>query len=56
MAVELRTGGLRIVAPDDDTVLDLEPIQGLWTEEQYLRLTDHSRRLKIGRASCRERV
>ena len=45
MAVELRTGGLRIVAPDDDTVLDLEPIQGLWTEEQYLRLTDHSRRL-----------
>jgi Uma2 family endonuclease len=37
--------GLRIAAPDDETVLDLEPIQGLWTEEQYLKLTDHSRRL-----------
>lgn len=45
MAVDIWTGGLRIVAPDDDTVLDLEPIQGLWTEEQYLKLTDYSRRL-----------
>jgi Uma2 family endonuclease len=26
-------------------VLDLRPIQGLWTEEQYLAMTDHSRRL-----------
>jgi Uma2 family endonuclease len=26
-------------------VLDLRPIQGLWTEEQYLTATDHSRRL-----------
>jgi Uma2 family endonuclease len=33
------------VAPDDDTILDLAPIQGLWTVEQYLKLTDHSRRL-----------
>src|SRR5438876_11676308 len=40
-----RMEGLRIVAPDDDTVLNLEPIQGLWTEEQYLKLTDYSRRL-----------
>jgi Uma2 family endonuclease len=45
MAVDIGTSGLRIVTPDDDTVLDLEPIQGLWTEEQYLKLTDHSRRL-----------
>jgi Uma2 family endonuclease len=37
--------GLRIAAPDDESVVDLETIQGLWTEEQYLRLTDHSRRL-----------
>lgn len=36
---------LRIVDPDDDTVLSLAPIQGLWTEEQYLAMTDHSRRI-----------
>lgn len=45
MAIETYAQGLRIVAPDNDTVLDLEPIQGLWTEEQYFKLTDHSRRL-----------
>jgi Uma2 family endonuclease len=45
MAVDVRAQGLRIVASDDDTILDLAPIQGLWTVEQYLKLTDHSRRL-----------
>src|SRR5919202_5541054 len=45
MAVDIQAPGLRIVTPDNDTVLDLAPIQGLWTEEQYLRLTDGSRRL-----------
>lgn len=45
MAVELASRELRIVGPDNDTVLDLRPIQGLWTEEQYLAMTDHSRRL-----------
>ncbi len=45
MAVDVRTLGLRIAAPDDDMILDLAPIQGLWTVEQYLKLTDHSRRL-----------
>ena len=45
MAVEADGQGLRIVAPDNDTLLDLEPLQGLWTEEQYFKLTDHSRRL-----------
>jgi Uma2 family endonuclease len=33
------------VGHDNDTVLDLRPIQGLWTEEQYLAMTDYSRRL-----------
>jgi Uma2 family endonuclease len=37
--------GLRIAAPDDETVVNLDSIQGLWTEEQYLKLTDYSRRL-----------
>lgn len=45
MVIETQIQGLRIVAPDNDTVLDLEPMQGLWTEEQYFKLTDHSRRL-----------
>jgi Uma2 family endonuclease len=45
MAVDIHSRELRIVGHDNDTVLDLRPIQGLWTEEQYLTMTDHSRRL-----------
>ncbi|MDH3601455.1 MAG: Uma2 family endonuclease [Candidatus Tectomicrobia bacterium] len=45
MALDTTERGLRIVAPDNDTVLDLELLQGLWTEEQYFKLTDYSRRL-----------
>src|SRR5947209_12872898 len=41
----LRTTGLRIVADDDGTVSNLDSLQGLWTEEQYLRLTNGSSRL-----------
>jgi len=36
---------LHIAAPSDDRVVSLDPVQGLWTEEQYLAITDHSRRL-----------
>lgn len=45
MTAHARAPELRIVDPDDDTVLSLAPIQGLWTEEQYLTMTDHSRRM-----------
>jgi Uma2 family endonuclease len=45
MTVDMHSRELRIVGHDNDTVLDLRPIQGLWTEEQYLTMTDHSRRL-----------
>lgn len=45
MTVYARAPELRIVDPDDDTVLSLAPIQGLWTEDQYLAMTDHSTRL-----------
>ena len=41
----LRATRLRIVADDDDTILNLDSLQGLWTEEQYLRLTNSSNRL-----------
>jgi Uma2 family endonuclease len=45
MAVDIRSRALRVVDPDNDTVLDLRPVQGLWTEDQYFAMTDHSRRL-----------
>ena len=45
MSVVLRATGLRIVADNDDTILNLDSLQGLWTEEQYLRLTNGSNRL-----------
>jgi len=33
---------MRIVSASDATILDLDTIQGLWTTEQYLRMTDNS--------------
>ncbi|MFV9504590.1 MAG: Uma2 family endonuclease [Oscillochloridaceae bacterium umkhey_bin13] len=45
MSMSTRGSALRIVDPDDATVLSLEPLQGLWTEAQYLAMTDASRRL-----------
>ncbi len=45
MAVDIPVPELRVVSSDDDTVLDLDLMQGLWTSEQYLRMTDHSHRL-----------
>lgn len=37
--------GLRVVDADNDTVLNLDLLQGQWTQAQYLTLTDYSRRL-----------
>ena len=37
--------GLRIVGPNEHTDIDIEPLQGLWTQAQYLQLTDHARLL-----------
>jgi Uma2 family endonuclease len=45
MAVDIRASDLWVVGHDNDTVLDLRSIQGLWTEQQYFVMTDHSRRL-----------
>jgi len=36
---------LRLVTADGETIGDSEVLQGLWTEEQYLRLTDRTNRL-----------
>ena len=37
--------GLRISAPNGRTEIDAGPLQGLWTQAQYLRLTEHARLL-----------
>lgn len=36
---------LRVTTSDRRADIDVEPLQGLWTEAQYLRLTDRSRLL-----------
>jgi Uma2 family endonuclease len=45
MTADVCTQSLRVVDAKNNTVMDLELIQGLWSEEQYLKITDHSRRL-----------
>ena len=41
----VRRLGLQITTPDNRTQIDVEPLQGLWTQAQYLRLTEHVRLL-----------
>ncbi len=36
---------LQLTWNDGTAPVDLAPLQGTWTEEQYLKLTDHARRL-----------
>ena len=45
MTVAARQESWRLVTPDGDPAIDLQPLQGLWTEAQYLRLTGGRRRL-----------
>ena len=45
MTVAARQERWRLVTPDDDSAIDLQSLQGLWTEAQYLRLTGGRRRL-----------
>src|SRR5512134_1193558 len=40
----MRTSALKLVCEADGLEIDLAPLQGLWTEEQYLRLTDQTNR------------
>lgn len=40
MATDVPALELKLVRSDDGTEVDLLPLQGLWTEAQYLRLTD----------------
>jgi Uma2 family endonuclease len=45
MAVEVRQPALHLSWEDEEVRLNLAPLQGHWTEEQYLLLTDHARHL-----------
>jgi Uma2 family endonuclease len=45
MAIDVAAPLLRMVWPDDVTELDLEPLQGLWSVEQYLRLSNQTNHL-----------
>lgn len=45
MAIDRRDTELRLVRECDGLSVNLRPLQGLWTEEQYLTLTDHTRHL-----------
>lgn len=45
MAVDTTFPRLRMVWPDELAELDLEPLQGLWSVEQYLALTNQTNRL-----------
>jgi Uma2 family endonuclease len=42
---ELRDAPVRLVREVDGVAIDLAPLQGHWTTDQYLRLTDHTRYL-----------
>ncbi len=45
MTPPTRTDTLKLTRESDAVAIDLRPLQGSWTEEQYLKLTDHTRYL-----------
>ena len=45
MALDLRTPSMRLKLGDEETEIDLGALQGLWSVEQYLKLTNQTNRL-----------
>jgi Uma2 family endonuclease len=45
MSATTEKPAIRFVWPKAGTELDLAPLQGLWTEAQYLKLTDQTNQL-----------
>ena len=45
MAIDQRQPELHVIWEDDDLTLSLDVLQGSWTDEQYLRVTDHTNHL-----------
>jgi len=45
VAVEISAQTIRLITPDGAVIEGSDALQGTWTVEQYLRLTDHANRL-----------
>ena len=45
MAIDSETVSMRVILANEETDIDLASLQGLWTVEQYLRLTNQTNRL-----------
>lgn len=45
MAIDISTSRLKVVLESNGIELDLPSLQGLWSEEQYLKLTDSTNQL-----------
>jgi len=45
MVVDVQTPRMHLKLADDETEIDLAALQGLWSVEQYLKLTDQTNRL-----------
>ena len=45
MAIDISTQTMRLITPDGAVIEGSDTLQGTWTVEQYLRLTDHASRL-----------
>ncbi|WP_322486895.1 hypothetical protein [Chloroflexus sp.] len=45
MSAGLSAPRLRIATEDDETIVELAPLQDPWTVERYLAITDQSHRL-----------
>ena len=45
MVIDVQQSTLRMLWEEDELVLDLGALQGLWAEAQYLKLTDQTNRL-----------
>ena len=45
MALDIGAPSMRLKLADDETEIDLVPLQGLWSVAQYLKLTSQTNRL-----------
>ena len=45
MAIDISTQTMRLITPDGAVIEGSDTLQGTWTVEQYVRLTDHASRL-----------
>jgi Uma2 family endonuclease len=45
LAIDISTQTIRLVTPDGAVIEGSDTLQGTWTVEQYVRLTDHASRL-----------